>query len=60
MAASGQLVSLEQVAHINQRSGPSIIRRENVVRRVAVEASVEGRDLKSHHQELQARITAQV
>ena len=60
MAASGQLVSLEQVAHIDQRSGPSIIRRENVVRRVAVEASVEGRDLGSTVRELQERITAQV
>jgi cobalt-zinc-cadmium resistance protein CzcA len=60
MAASGQLVSLEQVAHIDQGSGPSIIRRENVVRRVAVEASVEGRDLGSTVRELQERITAQV
>jgi cobalt-zinc-cadmium resistance protein CzcA len=60
MSTSGQLVSLGQVASIDQRSGPSIIRRENVVRRVAVEASVEGRDLGSTVRELQQRIDAQV
>jgi cobalt-zinc-cadmium resistance protein CzcA len=60
MSASGQLVPLAQVANIEQRSGPSIIRRENVVRRVAVEASVDGRDLGSTVRELQERIAAQV
>jgi heavy metal efflux system protein len=60
MSASGQLVPLGQVAAIDQRSGPSIIRRENVVRRVAVEASVEGRDLGSTVRELQGRLAAQV
>ena len=60
MSATGQLVPLEQVARIEQGSGPSIIRRENVVRRIAVEASVEGRDLGSTVRELQTRIAAQV
>lgn len=60
MSASGELVSLSQVATIEQRRGPSIIRRENVVRRVAVEAGVEGRDLGSTVRELQEQITAQV
>jgi cobalt-zinc-cadmium resistance protein CzcA len=58
MSASGDLVPLAQVASIEQRRGPSIIRRENVVRRVAVEASVEGRDLGSTVRELQQRIAA--
>jgi heavy metal efflux system protein len=60
MSATGQLVPLEQVARIEHGSGPSIIRRENVVRRIAVEASVEGRDLGSTVRELQTRIAAQV
>jgi cobalt-zinc-cadmium resistance protein CzcA len=60
MSASGELVPLAQVANIEQRSGPSIIRRENVVRRVAVEASVDGRDLGSTVRELQERIAARV
>ncbi|HMF87815.1 MAG TPA: efflux RND transporter permease subunit [Gemmatimonadaceae bacterium] len=60
MSASGQLITLGQVATIDQRSGPSIIRRENVVRRVAVEASVEDRDLGSTVRELQERLAAQV
>jgi cobalt-zinc-cadmium resistance protein CzcA len=60
MSAGGQLIPLGQVASIDHRSGPSIIRRENVVRRVAVEASVEGRDLGSTVRELQQRLAAQV
>ena len=60
MSASGELVPLAQVADIEQRSGPSIIRRENVVRRVAVEATVEDRDLGSTVRELQERIAARI
>jgi len=48
------------VALIEQGSGPSIIRRENVVRRIAVEASVQGRDLGSVVRDLQQRIAAEV
>jgi cobalt-zinc-cadmium resistance protein CzcA len=48
------------VASIEQGRGPSIIRRENVVRRIAVEAGVEARDLGSTVRELQERITAEV
>jgi cobalt-zinc-cadmium resistance protein CzcA len=60
MSPSGELVPLSQVASIEQGRGPSIIRRENVVRRIAVEAGVEGRDLGSTVRELQERITADV
>ena len=60
MSATGQLVPLEQVARIDRRSGPSIIRRENVVRRIAVEASVGDRDLGSTVRELQDRMAAHV
>jgi cobalt-zinc-cadmium resistance protein CzcA len=60
MSASGDLVPLSQVATIDRSTGPSIIRREGVVRRVAVEASVEGRGLGSTVAELQERLGAEV
>ena len=60
MSPSGQIVSLDQVADIEQRSGPNIVRRENVTRRVAVEASIEGRDLGSTVRELREKIASGV
>ena len=41
----GRRVPLEKVARIEQIFGPAAIRRESGSRRIAVEASVEGRDL---------------
>jgi cobalt-zinc-cadmium resistance protein CzcA len=49
-------VQLGQVARLDMREGPSIIRRENVQRRVAVEGSIERRDLGSAVAELQRHI----
>jgi heavy metal efflux system protein len=60
MSPSGQTVSLDQVADIEQRNGPNIVRRENVTRRVAVEASIEGRDLGSTVRELREKIASGV
>lgn len=60
MAPSGQIVSLDQVADIEQRNGPNVVRRENVTRRVAVEASIEGRDLGSTVRELREKIASGV
>lgn len=60
MSASGNLIPLAQVATIERRTGPSIIRRESATRRVGVEASVEGRDLGSTVRELRERLGAQV
>lgn len=60
MTSSGQIVSLDQVADIEQRHGPNVVRRENVVRRVAVEASVEGRDLGSTVRELREAMAREV
>lgn len=52
----GTRVPLSQVAHIEQTFGPGAIRRESGSRRVAVEASVAGRDLGSTAAELRARL----
>jgi len=53
---SGGVVPIGQFVRIEMASGPSIIRRENVTRRLAVEATVEGRDLGSVVAELRDRI----
>jgi cobalt-zinc-cadmium resistance protein CzcA len=49
----GSRIPLSQVARIEQTFGPSAIRREAGSRRIAVEASVAGRDLGSTTEELQ-------
>lgn len=52
----GTRVPLGQVARIEQVFGPSAIRREAASRRIAVEASVSGRDLGSTATELRDRL----
>jgi cobalt-zinc-cadmium resistance protein CzcA len=52
----GTLVPLSQVAKIEQTFGPGAIRREAGSRRVAVEASIVGRDLGSTADELRAKL----
>jgi heavy metal efflux system protein len=56
----GTRVPLGQVAQIEQTFGPGSIRREAGSRRVAVEASVAGRDLGSTAAELRQRLTEQL
>jgi len=60
ITSAGGPVQLGQVARVERREGPSIIRRENVQRRVAVEGSVEGRDLGSTVTDLRQRIAKSV
>jgi cobalt-zinc-cadmium resistance protein CzcA len=60
MSPTGALISLDQVADVQERRGPNIIRRESVTRRVAVEGSIEGRDLGSTVRELRERIERDV
>lgn len=57
-ASGGTVVPLERVAVIEQVVGPGTIRREAGTRRVAVEASVAGRDLGGAVQELRERLAA--
>jgi heavy metal efflux system protein len=54
----GTRVPLGQVAHIEQTFGPNVIRREAGSRRVAVEASVSGRDLGGTADELREKLTS--
>jgi cobalt-zinc-cadmium resistance protein CzcA len=51
-------VPLDQVARVEQVFGPGAIRREAGSRRIAVEASVAGRDLAGTAQELRTRLDA--
>jgi len=42
---SGQLIPLDVLADVEEAKGPNIINRENVRRRIVVQANVSGRDL---------------
>ncbi|MDQ3034828.1 MAG: efflux RND transporter permease subunit [Myxococcota bacterium] len=56
----GTRIPLAQVASIEQTVGPAAIRREAGTRRVAVEASVTGRDLASTASEVRERLQAEL
>lgn len=56
----GTKIPLGQLADITQTFGPSAIRREAGTRRIAVEASVTGRDLGGAAAEVRARLTEQL
>jgi len=56
----GTRVPLGQLADISQTFGPAAIRREAGTRRIAVEASVTGRDLGSTAEDVRQRLTAQL
>jgi cobalt-zinc-cadmium resistance protein CzcA len=57
---SGQLIPLGQLAKIVVEEGPAQVSRENIGRRITIEANVRGRDLKSFVDEAQIAINAQV
>ncbi len=59
-APNGALVRLGDVATVNIVSGPPQVRRDDVQRRVVVQANVEGRDMGGLVAELQQRIGAEV
>lgn len=52
----GSRIPLEKLARIEQGTGPGTIRREAGRRRVAIEASVVGRDLAGAAEEVEARL----
>lgn len=56
----GTKIPLGQLANITQTFGPAAIRREAGTRRIAVEASVVGRDLGSAAAEVRTRLTEQL
>ena len=56
----GTKIPLGQLANITQTFGPAAIRREAGTRRIAVEASVVGRDLGSAAADVRTRLTEQL
>ncbi|HEX5010131.1 MAG TPA: efflux RND transporter permease subunit [Planctomycetota bacterium] len=59
-AHDGTPIPLAQLARIEAGSGPAAIRREAGSRRVAIEASVEGRDLSSVAADVRAALAAEL
>ncbi len=53
---AGARIPLSQIALVRKTTGPNTINRENVSRRIVVQANVQGRDLNSVVTELQARM----
>ena len=53
---AGPRIPLSQIADVRKTTGPNTINRENVSRRIVVQANVQGRDLNSVVTELQARM----
>ena len=58
--ADGQKVPLSYVADIRSSAGPNTISRENVKRKIVISANVDGRDLRSVVNDIQARIDESV
>jgi cobalt-zinc-cadmium resistance protein CzcA len=56
----GRTIPLSQLADVFVEEGPAQISRENIHRRIAVEANVRGRDLGSFVAEIQRTVAAQV
>ncbi len=56
----GTKIPLEKVADIFESTGPNIINRENVQRRIVVQANSAGRDLDSLVREVKTKITERV
>ncbi len=56
----GAKVPLKQLADVRYERGPNTINRENVQRRIVVQANVSGRDIRSVVNEIDERINASV
>jgi cobalt-zinc-cadmium resistance protein CzcA len=56
----GTTVPLDEIARIEETQGPSAIRREAGMRRIAVDAAVEGRDLASAAAEVRSSLEREV
>ncbi len=57
---SGQQVPLEQVAQVNIIDGPNQIQREDAKRRIVIGFNVQGRDVQSIVQDLQAKVDGNI
>jgi len=60
LANHGRLIPLAQVADVEVATGPAQVSRENIRRRIAVEANVRGRDLGSFVADVRQAVAAQV
>jgi len=58
--SEGQKVPLSLITNVIESKGPNIINRENVQRRIVVQANVSGRDLGSVVEEIQRTVTEKV
>ena len=58
--SDGQKVPLSYIADIRSAAGPNTISRENVKRKIVISANVDGRDLRSVVNDIQARIDADI
>ncbi len=56
----GRMIPLSQLADVEVEEGPAQITRENIHRRIAVEANVRGRDLASFVADVQSAVGEQV
>jgi Cu(I)/Ag(I) efflux system membrane protein CusA/SilA len=57
---NGQLVRVSDVAEVYQGTGPNMVNREDMQRRIVISANSHGRDLGSLIQEIQAKIGEKV
>jgi CzcA family heavy metal efflux pump len=57
---TGQLIKVSDVAQIYQGTGPNMVNRENMQRRIIISANSHGRDLGSLIQEIQLKINEKV
>lgn len=58
--AGNRFAELSSVAKVEKTTGPNLINRENVQRRIVVTANVSGRDLRGAAQEVLAKLSADV
>ncbi|MFP5246760.1 MAG: efflux RND transporter permease subunit, partial [Thermoanaerobaculia bacterium] len=59
-APNGQLIPLSQLASVKIEEGPAQVSRDNIQRRLTVEANVRGRDLKGFVDDAQATLAREV
>jgi len=57
---TGQIISLEQIADVFETSGPNMMERENLQRRIVVSFNTSGRDLNSVVKDIKRAIAAKV
>ncbi len=57
---TGQVISLNEVADIFETSGPNMIERENLQRRIAIPFNTSGRDLESVIDDVKKRIAEKI